>query len=193
MPREDNIYYGQINSENKKHGIGTLLYDNNFYYLGMFENDAMTGIGISGNPNVVRYMGEHKDGSRDGRGILYMADGREYGGTWRENRMHGRGLERTPDGQQYITFNDNGKTLEIVTTGKDREEFIKPHKNSSQKKQKDKGFRSSNLGNSSSGSQGKYFVEGANTNLTNSSSRRNDFSGDSGGKQKKEKEKCTIF
>jgi len=219
VPKEDNIYYGQINSENLKHGIGTLLYDNNFYYLGMFENDAMTGIGISGNPNVVRYMGEHKEGSRDGRGILYMADGREYEGTWRENRMHGRGLERTPDGQQYITFNDNGKTLEIVTMGKestglgkdhknansanhrasqmqpmlqDREEFLKPHKNSSSKKLKDRGFRSSNLGNSSSGSQGKYFVDNSNTNF-NSSNRRGEFSGDSGGKQKKEKEKCIIF
>ena len=89
----------------------------------------MTGIGISGNPNVVRYMGEHKDGSRDGRGILYMADGREYEGTWRENRMHGRGLERTPDGQQYITFNDNGKTLEIVTMGKENTGLSRDHKN----------------------------------------------------------------
>ena len=88
LPRDDSIYYGQVNSENKKHGIGTLYYDNDFYYYGMFENDSMTGIGISGNPNIVKYVGEHKDGKRDGRGILYMADGREYEGTWRENRMH---------------------------------------------------------------------------------------------------------
>jgi hypothetical protein len=96
-----------------------LLYDNNFYYLGMFENDHMTGIGISGNHNVVRYLGEHKDGKRDGRGILYMADGREYEGTWRDNRTHGRGQERTADGQSFMVFTDNGKTLEIVTMGKD--------------------------------------------------------------------------
>lgn len=85
----------------------------------MFENDKMTGIGISEDANSVKYIGEHKEGKRDGRGILYMPDGREYEGTWRENRMHGRGQERMPNGQSFMVFTDNGKTLEIVTMGKD--------------------------------------------------------------------------
>ena len=119
IPREDNIYYGQVNSENMKHGIGTLLFDNDFSYQGMFENDKMTGIGISEDAYMVKYIGEHKDGKRDGRGILQMPDGREYEGTWRENRMHGRGQERMPNGQSFMVFTDNGKTLEIVTMGKD--------------------------------------------------------------------------
>lgn len=119
IPREDMIYYGQVNSDNEKHGIGTLLFDNEFSYQGMFESDQMTGIGISEDANNVKYIGEHKDGKRDGRGILYMPDGREYEGTWRENRMHGRGQERMPNGQSFMVFTDNGKTLEIVTMGKD--------------------------------------------------------------------------
>jgi hypothetical protein len=98
IPREDNIYFGQVSSENLKHGIGTLLFDNDFSYQGMFENDKMTGIGISEDAYMVKYIGEHKDGKRDGRGILQMPDGREYEGTWRENRMHGRGQERMPNG-----------------------------------------------------------------------------------------------
>ena len=98
IQKEDCVYYGQVNQDNMKHGIGTLLFDNDFYYQGMFENDKMTGIGISEDPNMVKYMGEHKDGKRDGRGILFMPDGREYEGTWRENRMHGRGQERMPNG-----------------------------------------------------------------------------------------------
>jgi len=85
----------------------------------MFENDKMTGIGISEDAYMVKYIGEHKDGKRDGRGILQMPDGREYEGTWRENRMHGRGQERMPNGQSFMVFTDNGKTLEIVTMGKD--------------------------------------------------------------------------
>lgn len=102
-----------------KHGIGTLLFDNDFCYQGMFENDHMTGIGISEDANYVKYIGEHKEGKRDGRGILYMPDGREYEGTWRENRMHGKGNEIMPNGQSFLVFTDNGKTLEIVTMGKE--------------------------------------------------------------------------
>ena len=47
ISQDDWIYYGQLNKDSKKHGIGTILYDNGFCYQGMFENDQMTGIGTS--------------------------------------------------------------------------------------------------------------------------------------------------
>jgi hypothetical protein len=171
-----------VNSENLKHGIGTLLFDNDFSYQGMFENDKMTGIGISEDAYMVKYIGEHKDGKRDGRGILQMPDGREYEGTWRENRMHGRGQERMPNGQSFMVFTDNGKTLEIVTMGKDAKQDgqASPAKKIQQSmshsliQDRERMYRNTtkakrsqdNQGNSSGGSsQGKFFVAGPSSDL----------------------------
>lgn len=47
IEKENFVYYGDVNDDNLRHGIGTLIYDNGFRYHGMFENDQITGMGIS--------------------------------------------------------------------------------------------------------------------------------------------------
>jgi len=47
IEKENFVYYGDVNDQNKRHGIGTLIYDNGFRYHGMFDNDQITGMGIS--------------------------------------------------------------------------------------------------------------------------------------------------
>ena len=121
IQKDSEIYYGQVNQENMRHGIGTLLFENDFIYQGMFDNDHQTGIGMSRDPNGTVYLGEHREGKREGKGILYFSDGRVYQGTWMNNRMHGKGQEKLPNGQSYMVFTDNGKRLEYVTIGKDQE------------------------------------------------------------------------
>jgi hypothetical protein len=37
IEKDNYVYYGDVNLENKKHGIGTLIYENGFRYHGMFE------------------------------------------------------------------------------------------------------------------------------------------------------------
>lgn len=118
IEKDDCVFYGQVNQQNQKHGIGTSLFENGFCYQGMYENDQMMGMGISLDPNLIKYVGEHRNGKRHGRGILYLPDGREYEGNWRENRMHGKGHERLPNGMSYMVFTNNGNRIDFLTEGK---------------------------------------------------------------------------
>lgn len=118
IEKNNEVFYGQVNGQNQKHGIGTSLFENGFCYQGMYENDQMTGMGISLDPNLIKYMGEHRNGKRHGSGILFLPDGREYEGKWRENRMHGKGHERLPNGQSYMVFTNNGNRIDFLNEGK---------------------------------------------------------------------------
>ena len=55
------VYYGQINSRNEKHGLGTILYDNGFCYQGMFVNNYREGLGFTYDMEGNKYKGEHKN------------------------------------------------------------------------------------------------------------------------------------
>ena len=117
---KDRLYYGQVDADNKMHGIGTLLHDNGFIYQGMFEHGLMQGLGFSHDSKYNKYLGEHKDGQRHGYGIQLLSDGRQYKGSWNSNRLHGICKETLSNGQSYLVYFDSGKRKENYTIERER-------------------------------------------------------------------------
>ena len=99
--RGQQVYEGSIR-EGKKHGQGTLTYENGNRYEGEYRNGKKHGQGTyvwaaSGN----RYEGEWAYGRAHGYGTTTWANGDHYEGEFREGKRHGHGTYTWANGDRY--------------------------------------------------------------------------------------------
>jgi hypothetical protein len=109
--------------DGKRHGFGTVTWENGNTYSGEWHNDVphgrgrftaadgqhegewrngkAHGLGMATWRSGARYFGEWRDGKLDGRGTLTFANGNRYEGEWRATRMSGQGRGTWIDGSSY--------------------------------------------------------------------------------------------
>lgn len=108
-------YDGQYNSENKRHGQGTLIRNNGHMYKGQWKHGKIHGVaghfvnlkrvyhgqwehskahgkGVHKFSNGDIYFGQFKEDEKDGLGRYVFKNGNEYYGQWKKDHMHGEGL-----------------------------------------------------------------------------------------------------
>jgi len=99
--------------DGKKHGRGTMVFQNDTYYMGYWENDKFHDKGAIVD-NTYMYIGSWVNGICKGKGIYELFDpsGKtHYEGEFEENTKHGYGIESYPDGSTYEGyFEQNLKT-----------------------------------------------------------------------------------
>ena len=100
--KEIEIYYGEINNYNQKHGFGILT---NYQCVkkGIWRNDNFTGWGRESRRNGVSLEGKFIDGFVNGKGILKNNLGNEYKGDFINNIREGKGILTT---QKFIYEGD---------------------------------------------------------------------------------------
>lgn len=108
-------YDGQYNSENKRHGQGTLIRNSGHMYIGQWKNGKIHGVaghffnlervyygeweeskahgnGVHKFANGDKYVGQFKEDEKDGVGRYIYKNGNEYYGQWKNDKMDGEGL-----------------------------------------------------------------------------------------------------
>ena len=110
---EIEIYSGETNNYNQKHGFGTLT---NYRYIqkGNWRNDNFTGWGRESRRNGVTLEGKFIDGYVNGKGILKNNSGNIYKGDFINNIREGKGILKTPK----FTYEGDFKNNVLNGTGK---------------------------------------------------------------------------
>ena len=93
-------YYGEFKN-NKKEGIGTILWKDGSKYQGQFNNNQMNGYGMMEFPEKNYYQGEIKNGKIEGFGQFFWSDKRKYVGHYKNDKRNGFGV--------YIFKNNEGQ------------------------------------------------------------------------------------
>ena len=122
----DGEYFGQLNSSQKRHGLGSFRYNDGGVYEGTWMNDMAEGSGAIKLANSDDYVGDfHKNemhgfgiynskshggsvykgsfqnGKPSGHGILTYTSGRKYEGEFQGGYPHGFGVETYSDGSKF--------------------------------------------------------------------------------------------
>ena len=84
-------YYGEFKN-NKKHGLGTIKWEDGSIYQGEFFNNQMNGFGMIGFPEKNYYQGEIKKGKMDGFGEFFWGDKKKYIGYYKNDKRNGFGV-----------------------------------------------------------------------------------------------------
>ena len=84
-------YYGEFKN-NKKHGLGTIKWDDGSTYQGEFFNNQMNGYGMIEFPEKNYYQGEIKKGKMDGFGEFFWRDKKKYIGYYKNDKRNGFGV-----------------------------------------------------------------------------------------------------
>ena len=119
-PESLEIYEGEMNYKNLKHGFGTLTTPL-FKMKGTWRNDYFTGWGEKLFRNGDSYEGKFIKGDLNGKGIFRNKDGNVYIGDFVNNERCGKG-ELTTNKYNYIgdfrnnKFNGKGK-IEFIEDG----------------------------------------------------------------------------
>ena len=107
-PDDDNnleIYEGEMNMNNLKHGFGTLTTPH-YVLKGTWRNDKFTGWGRKSMRNGDTLEGKFIDGQLNGKGIFKNEEG-TYVGDFENSKRNGKG-ELTTENYHYIgDFKDN--------------------------------------------------------------------------------------
>ena len=105
-PEKNEIYKGDINSQNQKHGFGILI-SPNIRRIGRWKNDEFNGWGREINSNGEIYEGKFENDILNGKGI-YKYGGNMYIGDFQNYKKHGKG-ELFTNSYHYIGdfVNDN--------------------------------------------------------------------------------------
>ena len=109
------IYQGEINFQNEKHGIGRLTAPK-YVRVGTWRDDQFTGWGRESRVNGDVFEGRFVDGAIYGKGINQNKKGNVYVGEFLDNKRHGRGELKTSkvhyEGEfKYDKFNGKGKLI----------------------------------------------------------------------------------
>ena len=88
-PIKNEIYQGDINSKNQKHGFGFLI-SSDKKRIGTWKNDKFNGWGREINSNGEIYEGRFENDKLNGKGI-YKIGGEMYIGDFQNYRKHGKG------------------------------------------------------------------------------------------------------
>lgn len=84
-------YEGEFNN-NKKEGVGTILWKDGCKYLGEFQNNQMHGYGIIEFNGNNFYKGQIKNGKMEGFGEFIWSDKRRYIGHYKNDKRNGFGI-----------------------------------------------------------------------------------------------------
>ena len=88
---ENYTYEGEFYN-NKKNGIGTIIWNDGIKYQGQFLEDEMIGYGIIKYPGVGIYKGNVKNGRLDGFGEFQWDNGKKYVGFYKDDKREGLGI-----------------------------------------------------------------------------------------------------
>ncbi len=92
-------YYAGCWKDGRRHGYGTVLYENGNRYVGEFRNGFPNGSGeFRWQGAGSHYIGEVADSDLNGTGTLVIPGLLEYTGSWKAGSRHGAGTERFVDG-----------------------------------------------------------------------------------------------
>ena len=84
-------YYGEF-INNKKEGLGTILWKDGSKYQGQFNNNQMNGYGMIEFPDKNYYQGEIRKGKMEGFGQFFWSDKRKYIGYYKSDKRNGFGI-----------------------------------------------------------------------------------------------------
>lgn len=73
----------------------------NSTYEGEFANDKKNGVGVMLWDDGTKYEGHFVENDFDGKGVYFWKDKRTYNGDWKRNMMHGTGLYTWKGGRYY--------------------------------------------------------------------------------------------
>ena len=85
------IYTGEFKN-NKKDGIGTILWKDGSKYQGQFSNNKMEGYGMIEFPEKNFYQGEIRNGKMEGFGQFFWNDKKKYIGYYKNDKRNGFGV-----------------------------------------------------------------------------------------------------
>ena len=84
-------YSGEFKN-NKKDGIGTIIWKDGSKYQGQFKNNQMNGYGMIEYPEKNYYQGEIKKGKMEGYGQFFWSDKKKYIGYYKNDKRNGFGV-----------------------------------------------------------------------------------------------------
>lgn len=94
------VYEGQFKS-GKRHGIGTLRWDDGGEYEGEWEDGKPHGRGTMKYSSGDVYAGQFENDKRHGRGTYKWLKGDVYTGNWKDDLKHGMGTRKYAKGDAY--------------------------------------------------------------------------------------------
>lgn len=100
------IYNGEINYDNQRHGEGKLT-TTKYVRIGMWRNDKFTGWGRECRRNKESIEGRFVNGLVNGKGIFINNKDDKYIGDFVDSRKHGKGELTTKDIKYIGEFNNN--------------------------------------------------------------------------------------
>ena len=104
---EEYLYEGEFYN-NKKHGIGTILWSDGITYQGQFLDNQMMGYGIINYPGIGIYKGNVKNGRLDGFGEFQWNSCKKYVGFYKEDKREGFGIFIFGNKKsKIVSFNEN--------------------------------------------------------------------------------------
>jgi hypothetical protein len=98
---KDSVYRGEV-VDNKRHGLGVIVYNNGRVYEGSWLFDKRHGKGYEKFSNGNTYLGDYTNGRVDGKGLYSWANGETYDGEWSEGIKHGYGVWKGNNGDSYM-------------------------------------------------------------------------------------------
>ena len=123
-PEKVQVYEGDININNERHGFGRLTTTKSVF-LGEWRNDRFTGWGRETRRSGKVLEGKYIDGVVEGKGILRNSKGNTYIGDFSNSKRHGKGTLDTHkvhyegefkndslSGKGRITFKNEGHVYE---------------------------------------------------------------------------------
>lgn len=120
------VYEGTV-MDWKKHGKGTILYDNGDRYIGEWRDDAIHGQGIYHYANGERYSGQWENGKFHGEGTYFFESGSRFSGQWLNDEKQGKGTLYRANGDKwegyYIDSKRHGKGIFTKAGGEPVEEY----------------------------------------------------------------------
>ena len=93
------IYKGEFNN-NKKEGLGTIIWKDGCKYQGQFSNNQMHGYGIIEFSGNNYYQGEIKNGKMEGLGEFFWNDKRRYIGNYKNDKRNGFGIYMSKNNEE---------------------------------------------------------------------------------------------
>ena len=84
-------YKGEFNN-NKKEGLGTIIWEDGNKYQGEFKDNQLSGYGIIEYPGQKFYQGEIKNGRMEGFGEFFWKNDKRYIGNYKNDKRNGFGV-----------------------------------------------------------------------------------------------------